>query len=91
LVKNKAGHCSRRSALAFEAKTISSKSHRDTVTWLPKHAFQIAVATVLLGFILVNAIAPAAAQDGWVTLFDGKNLDQWDQVGGSNWHIAVKV
>jgi hypothetical protein len=54
------------------------------MTRLPKHALQIAVATVLLGFILVNAIAPAAAQDGWVTLFDGKNLDQWDQVGGSN-------
>jgi hypothetical protein len=36
----------------------------------------------------VGPFAPARAQDGWVTLFDGKNLDQWDQVGGSNWHIA---
>jgi hypothetical protein len=43
---------------------------------------------VLLGFFVVKAFAPAAAQDGWVTLFDGKNLDQWDQLGGSNWHIA---
>jgi hypothetical protein len=53
-----------------------------------KCTLQIAVATALLGFIVVNPFTPAAAQDGWVTLFDGKNLDQWDQVGASNWHIA---
>jgi hypothetical protein len=46
------------------------------------------VLTALLGFIVVNPFAPVGAQDGWVTLFDGKNLDQWDQVGGPNWHIA---
>jgi hypothetical protein len=55
---------------------------------VPKRALQIALGTALLGFIVVGPFAPAGAQDGWVTLFDGKNLDQWDQVGGSNWHIA---
>lgn len=58
------------------------------ITRLPKFALQIAAGTALLGFIVVNAFAPAAAQDGWVTLFDGTSLDQWDQVGSSNWHIA---
>jgi hypothetical protein len=24
----------------------------------------------------------------WITLFDGKDLGQWDQVGNSNWHLA---
>jgi 3-keto-disaccharide hydrolase len=37
-----------------------------------------------------NYVAPPAAgqEAGWVTLFDGKNLNEWDQVGESNWHIA---
>src|SRR4029078_207586 len=34
---------------------------------------------------------PSAAQDSWETLFDGKSLDQWDQVGGSNWHIVERA
>ena len=25
--------------------------------------------------------------DGWVTLFDGKNLDNFNQIGTANWHI----
>lgn len=26
--------------------------------------------------------------DGWVTLFDGTSLDQWDRVGSANWRLA---
>jgi len=25
---------------------------------------------------------------GWITLFDGKSLDGWDQIGDSNWKVA---
>ena len=25
--------------------------------------------------------------DGWITLFDGKNLDNFNQVGNANWRI----
>jgi len=34
-------------------------------------------------------VAPKAASQeaGWVTLFDGKSLDGWNQVGESNWHV----
>lgn len=35
------------------------------------------------------AAAPGAAADGsgWITLFDGANLDQWQRVGNANWRI----
>ena len=38
----------------------------------------------------IYAVMPKAASQeaGWITLFDGKDLDGWDQVGGSNWHVA---
>jgi Domain of Unknown Function (DUF1080) len=29
----------------------------------------------------------ASGQAGWVTLLDGKNLDNWTQIGDSNWRI----
>ena len=25
--------------------------------------------------------------DGWITLFDGKSLDQWNEIGDANWKI----
>jgi choline dehydrogenase-like flavoprotein len=39
----------------------------------------------------IYAVMPEAASQeaGWITLFDGKDLDGWDQVGGSNWHVAA--
>ena len=29
----------------------------------------------------------AQAEDGWITLFDGKNLDNWNQIGNANWKL----
>ncbi|HET7911432.1 MAG TPA: DUF1080 domain-containing protein [Pseudolabrys sp.] len=54
----------------------------------PRIAY-LALSLFVVGFA-AYAIAPkAAAQDaGWTVLFDGKNLDQWNQVGESNWHIV---
>ncbi len=50
-------------------------------------AIQLALVLSAFGFA-ANYVAPAASQDtGWITLFDGKNLDEWSQVGESNWHI----
>jgi hypothetical protein len=47
-------------------------------------AFFIAV----LG-LLANASGQAAAQSdsGWITLFDGKNLDDWKAIGTANWKL----
>jgi hypothetical protein len=47
------------------------------------------LAVTLGGFLAALAI-PAHSQrgsDGWVTLFDGKNLDQWNPIGNANWRI----
>lgn len=52
-----------------------------------KCVIQLALALGLSGFA-ANYVVPAASQDtGWTTLFDGKNLDEWNQVGESNWHV----
>lgn len=54
---------------------------------MSKRVIQLALALGISGFT-ANYVAPAASQDtGWTTLFDGKNLDEWNQVGESNWHI----
>lgn len=35
-----------------------------------------------------DAAAATDADDGWVTLFDGMNLDGWNVVGDANWEIV---
>lgn len=32
--------------------------------------------------------APASAQDGWTTLFNGSTLDGWNPIGDANWELA---
>ncbi|MBV9555860.1 MAG: DUF1080 domain-containing protein, partial [Pseudolabrys sp.] len=46
--------------------------------------------TLAAGLVFgVSALAPSNAQDaGFTAIFDGKSLDGWDQVGGSNWNVA---
>ena len=39
---------------------------------------------LLLGHLLPQ---PAQAQAGWTTLFDGKNLDNWNPIGTANWKL----
>ena len=48
----------------------------------------------LAGLSLIAAFAFAPLQqaigqgDGWVVLFDGKNLDNFNKLGDANWTIA---
>jgi len=50
---------------------------------------RFALAFVACGFALNQALPQVKAQQaGWITLFDGKELEQWDQIGQSNWHLA---
>jgi hypothetical protein len=50
---------------------------------------QFSFALMILGFVMIGVPPQASSQDtGWITLFDGKDFDQWDRVGISNWHIA---
>src|ERR1700716_372078 len=54
---------------------------------------QCAIATGLLFVALAAApfAQKAAGQAGWVTLFDGKSLDNWNQIGDANWKLADGV
>ena len=48
----------------------------------------VGAAVLLAGFAAFPYAHQASGQtDGWVTLFDGKNLDNFNQVGTANWHI----
>jgi len=50
---------------------------------------QFIFSAVVAGCGIYAAMPEALSQEaGWITLFDGKDLDGWDQVGGSNWHVA---
>lgn len=57
-----------------------------------KRAIYFAFSAVVLGYG-IHALTPGAASQeaGWITLFDGKDLNGWDQVGGSNWHVSDGV
>ena len=51
-------------------------------------AIQFSLVLGILAFAANYGVPKAASQDaGWVTLFDGKNLAGWDQVGESNWRV----
>jgi hypothetical protein len=50
----------------------------------------IAAAFMVAAFgLLVRAGGQAVAQNGagWITLFDGKNLDSWKPIGTANWKL----
>jgi hypothetical protein len=47
------------------------------------------LALLLVGFATFSYSHQASGQTGvgWVTLFDGKNLDNWNETGDANWRI----
>ena len=54
-----------------------------------KRAMHFIFSAVLIGYSSFAALPEAAGQEaGWITVFDGKDLDGWDQLGGSNWRVA---
>lgn len=53
-----------------------------------RRTVRFALALTALGFSAGFLVPKAVSQEaGWVTLFDGKSLDGWDQVGESNWRV----
>lgn len=57
-----------------------------------KRWFVIIAASFVIGVVslmLVRSPNEAAAQadSGWATLFDGKSLDNWNQIGNANWRL----
>ena len=55
-----------------------------------KRCSAIAAALLLLGLTAFSHSQPASGQAdaGWVTLFDGSNLNDWNQIGDANWKIV---
>ena len=53
-------------------------------------ASAVVVALLLVGTAGVSRVPTALGQTGagWVTLFDGKNFNNWTMTGNANWHIA---
>ncbi len=53
----------------------------------------VGAALLLAGFAAFPLVHQASAQSegGWITLFDGKNLDNFNKVGDANWRIEDGV
>jgi hypothetical protein len=49
----------------------------------------VSVALLLVGFAAFSYSRQASGQTegGWITLFDGKNLDNFNEVGDANWRL----
>jgi hypothetical protein len=56
-----------------------------------KRWFAFNLALLAIGFVAFSTTHRVSAADGWVTLFDGKNLDNFDQIGTANWRIEDGV
>jgi Domain of Unknown Function (DUF1080) len=51
----------------------------------------LGAALLVAGFAAFSYMHQASADAGWVTLFDGKNLDNFNKVGDANWRIEDGV
>jgi 3-keto-disaccharide hydrolase len=54
------------------------------------------LSAITMGLLLIGAAVfwhaqDASGQAGWVTLFDGKNLDNWSPIGNANWRLENGV
>jgi Domain of Unknown Function (DUF1080) len=49
----------------------------------------VSIALLLFGFAAFSHLQQAfgQAEVGWITLFDGKNLDNWNKIGDANWRL----
>jgi hypothetical protein len=47
----------------------------------------ITAAVAIIGGVQLSRDAAGQSGEGWVALFDGKTLGDWDQVGESNWRV----
>ena len=52
-----------------------------------KYAVALAFALTVGALAFAQQPATGQADAGWVTLFDGKNLDAFNQIGNANWRI----
>jgi hypothetical protein len=46
-----------------------------------------AIAMLVVGFAALSWSPQASSETGWVTLFDGKSMDNFNKIGDANWRI----
>ena len=46
-----------------------------------------AIALLLMGFAALFNAPQASSETGWVTLFDGKGIDNFGKIGDANWRV----
>jgi hypothetical protein len=51
----------------------------------------LAMGLSFVGFAAFSPLRRASGEAGWVTLFDGKNLDPFNKIGDANWRIEDGV
>jgi Domain of Unknown Function (DUF1080) len=61
--------------------------------FIMKRWLAIGLGLLFVGFTLISHAQQASGQAnaGWVTLFDGKNLDNWTPIGDANWKLEDGV
>ncbi len=47
----------------------------------------LALVLIVSAAMSVSQRASGQSKDGWVSLFDGKTIDNFTQVGNANWHV----
>jgi Domain of Unknown Function (DUF1080) len=52
-----------------------------------KKVLALAAATLACGLGGCGSMSSGYGDAGWVTLFDGRSLDNWDRVGDANWRL----
>ena len=54
-------------------------------------AVTLALLCVVVTAVWHSSQAFGQSEAGWITLFDGKSLDHWTQIGDANWQLADGV
>lgn len=50
-------------------------------------ALALVMGCFVVSFVFMQAPAQSQSGDGWVTLFDGKSIDNFNKVGETNWRV----
>lgn len=56
-----------------------------------KRLLAMTAGLLAVGLVAIWYPPQASGEAGWTTLFDGKNLDNWNQIGDANWKLADGV
>jgi hypothetical protein len=87
VIRGKPGKKRRRPAAAHHRQ--NAKGEEIIMQRALTRVFAFTTGVVIAAFAAVVLAPPASAQSGpgWIQLFDGKNLGDWDRIGQANWRV----